>query len=259
MPPRGTPIRFINGVFHDERCWSESWLACFEKAGFEPKPWNLPGRGTTPPSPRGLRWTSLGYCANALVDEMTRTGPCPILVGHSLGAMLIEMRLRKLKPPAAILLAPTRPKAFRRTTLYFARNHRKLFQESVCKMNTKLVVSTKELCRRWFFCTTTPDEIVNECYGNMVEESYLVCQELIWRPRVVCRGHTGTPVLVIRAREDQSVPAKVVEQVAALHDTIAEPFDDMGHDMMLEPGWQKVAERMIDWLQRPETKVLSIQ
>ena len=28
----------------------------------------------------------------------------------------------------------------------------------------------------------------------------------------------------------------------------AEVFPDMGHDMMLEPGWQAVAERIDSWL-----------
>ena len=29
----------------------------------------------------------------------------------------------------------------------------------------------------------------------------------------------------------------------------AEVFPDMAHDMMLEPNWKQVAERIVDWLQ----------
>ena len=39
-----------------------------------------------------------------------------------------------------------------------------------------------------------------------------------------------------------------VEDTARAYHTPAEVFPDMGHDMMLEPGWQAVAERIDGWL-----------
>jgi hypothetical protein len=36
--------------------------------------------------------------------------------------------------------------------------------------------------------------------------------------------------------------------VAGIYQTAVEVFPDMGHVMMLEPGWQAVAERIDSWL-----------
>jgi hypothetical protein len=39
-----------------------------------------------------------------------------------------------------------------------------------------------------------------------------------------------------------------VEATARRHNTRAELFPDMGHMMMLESGWQTVADRILGWV-----------
>jgi hypothetical protein len=43
-------------------------------------------------------------------------------------------------------------------------------------------------------------------------------------------------------------PAKKHAATARAYRTKAEFFPNMGHDMMLEPGWVAVAERIHTWL-----------
>jgi pimeloyl-ACP methyl ester carboxylesterase len=58
------------------------------------------------------------------------------------------------------------------------------------------------------------------------------------------------PVLVLGATEDGSRAYGEVSAVARTYQTDAEFFPDMGHMMMLEPGWQAVAQRIEGWLGR---------
>ena len=44
------------------------------------------------------------------------------------------------------------------------------------------------------------------------------------------------------------IPRKEVLATARAYRTEAEFFPDMGHNMMLEPGWAAVAERIHTWL-----------
>ena len=57
-----------------------------------------------------------------------------------------------------------------------------------------------------------------------------------------------TPMLVLGAEADRALAQDEVRATARAHGTDAQFFGDMGHDMMLEPGWQAVAERIIQWL-----------
>ena len=61
-------------------------------------------------------------------------------------------------------------------------------------------------------------------------------------------GCIETPVLVLGAECDGGVSVDEVRATALAYRTEAEFFPNMGHDMMLEPGWQAVAERIDGWL-----------
>ena len=56
------------------------------------------------------------------------------------------------------------------------------------------------------------------------------------------------PMLVLGAERDILVPPSQVEQAARYYGTEAEIFPGMGHVMMLEADWQKVADCIIEWV-----------
>lgn len=55
-------------------------------------------------------------------------------------------------------------------------------------------------------------------------------------------------MLVLGAEMDAVFSVDEVEATARAYNTKAEIFNGMAHDMMLEPGWQLVAERILGWL-----------
>ena len=55
-------------------------------------------------------------------------------------------------------------------------------------------------------------------------------------------------MLVLGAEDDRAFTQDEVRATARAYDTDAQFFPDMGHNMMLEPGWQAVAERITQWL-----------
>ena len=57
-----------------------------------------------------------------------------------------------------------------------------------------------------------------------------------------------TPILVLGAEHDGFVSMGDVRATARAYRTEPE-FFDMGHNMMLEPGWADVAGRIHAWLQ----------
>jgi alpha-beta hydrolase superfamily lysophospholipase len=56
-------------------------------------------------------------------------------------------------------------------------------------------------------------------------------------------------MLVLGAEQDGLVTRAEVRATARAFRTEAEFFPGMGHNMMLEPGWADVAERIHAWLQ----------
>lgn len=56
------------------------------------------------------------------------------------------------------------------------------------------------------------------------------------------------PLLVLGAEHDGCLTTTEVRATARAYRTEAEIFPRMGHDMMLEPEWSAVAERIDAWL-----------
>lgn len=56
-----------------------------------------------------------------------------------------------------------------------------------------------------------------------------------------------TPVLVIGASDDRLITPGEVQATARAYNTQATFFSDMGHAMMLDVGWQAVADSILDW------------
>jgi non-heme chloroperoxidase len=61
------------------------------------------------------------------------------------------------------------------------------------------------------------------------------------------------PMLVLGAESDILVPPAQVEEAARAYGTQAEIFPGMGHVMMLETDWRKVADRIIAWMSAGES------
>ena len=57
-----------------------------------------------------------------------------------------------------------------------------------------------------------------------------------------------TPLLVLGAEKDACFSQREVQETARAYGMEAEFFAAMGHNMMLEPGWVGVAERIDEWL-----------
>ena len=61
-------------------------------------------------------------------------------------------------------------------------------------------------------------------------------------------GRVKTSILVMGAADDRLISPSEVEATARAYHTQAEMFPGMAHQMMLEAGWQTVADRIIRWL-----------
>ena len=59
-----------------------------------------------------------------------------------------------------------------------------------------------------------------------------------------------TPMLVLAAMNDRVFSVAEEQATARAYGTEAVVFPDMAHNMMLEPGWETVVERILAWLEK---------
>jgi pimeloyl-ACP methyl ester carboxylesterase len=242
---RPTPLLFVHGMWHGAWCWSEYFVPYFVEHGYATHTLSLRGHGASEGNKR-FRWTSIAdYVADVaqVVDQLPAP---PVLVGHSMGGGIVQKYLESHQAPAAVLLAAAPPRGLLPATLRFARRQPLAFLNVILTFNMWPVVATAELAREGFFSTAMPEEQVRSYYGRLQNEAYRAYLDLMLlnlpRPKRV-----GTPLLVLGASRDTLISAADVQSTARAYGTQAE-FFDMAHDMMLEDGWQAVADRILAWL-----------
>jgi pimeloyl-ACP methyl ester carboxylesterase len=112
-------------------------------------------------------------------------------------------------------------------------------------LRLKPFIGTPALVRELFFTPDTPQELVDQCAAHLQDESYpAFVDTMVVRPRP---RRVRVPVLVMGAERDGIFTVGEVWRTARAYRTQAEIVSGMGHDMMLDQGWQQVADRIDAW------------
>jgi pimeloyl-ACP methyl ester carboxylesterase len=244
-----TPVLFVHGAWHGAWCWDEHFLDFFAAKGYRSVAVSLRGHGKSP-TPKPMQFCSMADLVDD-VDSVAKSLPRPpVVVGHSMGGFVAQKYLESHDAPAAVLLASAPVSGIAGFLLRRFRRHPWLTGTELAKTKSlRSMGGTPELARESFFSDLTSDSDVVR-YTAQLGEEYLrkhVLDMLLLnlpRPDLVT-----APLLVMGAEKDVCFTQQEVHVTARAYHVEAEIFPKMGHDMMLEPGWDAVAERIHVWLE----------
>jgi pimeloyl-ACP methyl ester carboxylesterase len=172
----------------------------------------------------------------------------PVVVGHSLGGLVVAKYLEKHEAPAGILVAPSPSEGMFWSGMRLQIQNPLLLTECALKQDLAIMFATPERAKRFLFSADADDAKVSEYAAHFGSESYRANMEMIWnlpKPEKV-----KAPMLVVGAANDALLLPAKIEKTARAFNADCKIFPDMAHDMMLERGWQKVADFMFEWLEK---------
>jgi pimeloyl-ACP methyl ester carboxylesterase len=240
------PLLFVHGGWHGAWCWDDHFLDFFAAAGYRAVALSLRGHGTSPTA-KPLPSVSIADYLEDLRSVADELGGAPVLIGHSLGGFVIQRYLEKRSAPAAVLVGSVPPQGVLRLALRVWRRRPSMTLEAWTDPTLLKFLATPALTREYLFSPDTPEAIVMSCMQRAGAESVRAAMTDPMLRRVKPRRVTS-PVLVLGAEHDGFVSVGDVRTTARPYRTEPE-FFDMGHNMMLEPGWADVAERIHAWLE----------
>lgn len=243
------PLLFVHGAWHGAWCWDEHFLGFFAERGYRSIAVSLRGHGKSA-APKPLRHCSMADLVDDVASVADGLPRRPVVIGHSMGGFVVQKYLESHDAPAAVLLASVPPSGI---ALFLARRFRMhpwRFARALARGRSQSsICGTPELTRESFFSDETPDSDVAR-YTAYCGEEYVGKHVLDMLMLTLPKPHLVTaPLLVLGAEHDTCFSAREVHSTATAYRTEAEIIPNMGHDMMLEPEWSAVAERMHDWLE----------
>lgn len=240
------PLLFIHGGCHAAWCWDEHFLDFFAEKGFRAVALSWRGHGRSALSQRRRSCSMTDYLDDvcSLADTLGRQ---PVLIGHSTGGFLVQKYLENRSAPAAVLMASTPPQGILGASMRVWFNHPWVAMRADTVGQSHEVFGTPRLAREHLFSAHTPDDVVEACMARVEPDSMraVFFDQITRLPKP---ERVTTPLLVLGGEDDGTISNKEVRATARAYRTQAEFFAKMGHNMMLEPGWADVAQRIDGWL-----------
>lgn len=248
------PLLFVHGGEHAAWCWDENFLDYFAARGYRAVALSLRGHGTSSNSapPRSCAIADYVSDVSAVADQLPH---CPVVIGHSLGGFVVQKYLESHTAPAAVLMASAPPQGAGAGMLRTAASLLRMTTRHLWRTakttpagESTPTFSKPDWVREMYFSPHTPESLVTHYAERLEREQigrFALDMAFLNLPRP---DRVGTPMLVLGAQCDRSVSQPEVRATARAYHTEAEIFPDMGHDMMLEPGWAAVAERIDAWI-----------
>lgn len=251
------PVVMIHGAFCGP--WSLDGLKRrFKEAGYAVTTPCLRFHDQKPP-PAVLGTTGLSEFAADLEDEVRALGAAPILLGHSMGGLLAQQLAARMEVRALILLAPSAPWGTPPTTLFEigaaqAMHLNPGYWNKVLEPNRDVALAHS--------LDKLPKHMRDEVYDRLVPESGRATFEILnWgldlnHASGVEAEKVTAPLLFLTGAEDRINPPSTVARIAALYGARAtnEVLQGMGHWLIGEPGWEKLADRALVWLESLDAK-----
>jgi alpha-beta hydrolase superfamily lysophospholipase len=248
-PPSGSsgpPVLLVHGAWHGAWCWEWHMLPWLAQHGHDTYALDLRGHGRSA-NPRSLRRTSLADYVEDVAAAVARIGRPPVIVGHSMGGLVVERYLAGGGAAVGgVLLAPVPASGVLRLTLRIARQRPGAFLRANLTMSLWPIMESPEAVHEALLPPSFAPAEVSAVHARLQDESYRAFLGML-RPGVDL-SRIRVPVLVIGAGADRMFTADEIEATARALGTEAEFIPGAAHDLMLDPAWERVAARIVEWI-----------
>jgi pimeloyl-ACP methyl ester carboxylesterase len=236
----GPPVLFVHGVGHAAWCW-RPWQDGLAARGIRSVAMSLRGHGT---SGGRLRGATLGAYVADVVSTAESLGAAPVLVGHSMGGIIVQRAVHRTPASGLVLLAPGPAHNGVPFALRFARSHPTSFLQVLAGRAIPFE-------RRDLLSDDVPATDAAAIMAKIAGESALA-QYQITMPRRPPR-RASCPRLLLGTPDDRVIPVAEIERCAVLQETPVRWFSGLGHDVMLEPRGSDALGMLAQWiLELPE-------
>lgn len=249
-------IVLIHGNFVNDTTWSE-WKTYYERKGYKVYTPANPGHEGNPADLRKTvhpKLTATGFIdvvnnLSKLIDSLPEK---PLIIGHSMAGMAVLKLIELGKASAGVSIDGAPPK---NVFPPFQTLKTVLPAFGFFSLNSYFMGSPKWYDNAFFNTIPNPEKV--KAYEKFaVPESYKVSRELVLNSfSNIDFKKSHQPILFIGGGKDHIFPQSLTKTIASRYSdknskVDLKIFEDKSHFICGEPGWEKVADYIIDWYEK---------
>jgi pimeloyl-ACP methyl ester carboxylesterase len=230
------PLLFVPGFGHGAWAFAEHWLEHAAGRAFPAHAMSLRGHGASGSAPK----TTLRAYAHDVVQVAASLPRQAVLVGHGASALVVGMAMARYPVRAAVLVSPV----FGGVGAAFS-----VLGRSPAAVLPALFGRPLRPRRGQLFSRALP-AAEKKRYAAQIGAASGRAQWQLALHRGPEKPVGKPPVLVVGSPDDRLVPRKALADVAGRYAGAPLLFPGMGHDLMLDVGWQEPIDAILDWLEK---------
>ncbi len=245
-PKKAVPVLFVHGMWGWHWVWS-GFIDAFATSGYDCYTVDLIGHGPVweEPIPGGLPSSRFVEQIRQAVARIASEAATPVLVGHSMGGLLVQKAAESISAPGIALIATAAPRGifsmplFRTAWIYLKYLAPAFFNRPVRPTNDELLYLV--------FHKITGNEL-QTALERVVPESGRVYREMMLECVVEDFNRITCPVLVMGGGKDRIISVRVLKKLAEKYRAPLRIFEDGSHWLVREEGWRNVCGALLEWI-----------
>jgi len=242
---RETPLLFVHGAYTGAWCWDEFFLRHFAAQGYSAYALSLSGHGSS----RGRAYLdsfSIADYVDDVAEVVDKLPVPPVLIGHSMGGMVLQKYLERRSAPAVVLMSSVPPQGLLGSAFGLAFSKPNLMGDLNRIMGGGQ--PQMETLRQAMFHEVVELERLQRYYHLCQPESHRAIWDMSLFDLPFVSRMQLPPMLVIGAEHDVLIPPDQVRMTACRYGVEAQILPGLGHGMMMESDWRVAADPIIAWL-----------
>lgn len=242
---RKTPLLFVHGMSLGAWAWDEHFLPFFAENGYEAHALSLRYHAGSGDNGK-VRWVPISAYVEDVKKVMANFNTPPILIGHSMGGMIVQMIARDQQIAGLVTLGSAPPGGLWPTMLRLLVNHPWLMLKTNVMLSLKPFLLNPNMTPKLFFSGGMSKADSDRYFDMLCNESFRAFIDLLL-PRSGIGKHCK-PVLVMGADNDPTISRNMLRATATSHGTKAVSYPGSGHTIMLDVEREKFATHILGWL-----------
>lgn len=241
------PLLFVHGAYMGAWCWDEHFMPEFAARGFDCHAVSLRGHGGSSGSD-SLDDAGIDDYVEDVRGVAASLPRPPWLVGHSMGAVVVQHVASRFGAAGAVLLTGVPPLGLLSVSFEIGLRAPDLYaQGALVQGGHGRLVDLARLKDALFAPDMSPAQAA-AFLGRMGRESRRVFAEMAWPHVCGVRLPMRMPVAVIGGSDDGLFTPATVRASAAWLGVEARILPGLGHAMMLDRRWERAVDCIESWI-----------